>query len=158
MPRGVYGKLVEIGALHVSEGLRVQPPAQLWNAIIAKWGEPEVTVCDRFRIGELQDCANGADIVPRVTRWSEAAADIRSLRKMALDGPLSCAQSSRALIAASLSAAMVENDKQGSMRLIKRGTNNTGRDDVAAALTLAAGALQTALSIPRDSPYGGLIG
>ena len=36
------------------------------------------------------------------------------------------------MVAATLSAAMVKNDDQGSVRLVKRGTNNTARDDVAA--------------------------
>ena len=50
----------------------------------------------------------------RVTRWSEASEDIRALRKMLADGPLACEESSRLLVAASLSAAMVKNDDQGS--------------------------------------------
>ena len=116
-------------------------------------------ICDRFRLKELQDCVNG---IRRLSRESpdgpKRRADIRALRKFASDGPLSCPESSRALMAASLAAALVENDKQGSMRLIKRGTNNTGRDDVAAALALAAGALKTALAKAGGSLYGGLIG
>ena len=68
---------------------------------------------------------------------------------MAADGPLACEESSRLLVAASLSAAMVKNDDQGSVRLVKRGTNNNARDDVAAALTLAAGAFFRASATPR---------
>ena len=49
------------------------------------------------------------------------------------------AEDSRALLAASLSVALVKNDDQGNTRLAKRGSNNTARDDVAAALVLAAG-------------------
>ena len=107
-------------------------------------------IADRFRIPELLD-ATGAlvPVVPRVTRWSDASADIRSLRKLALDGPLACAETSRPLLTASLAAAMVRNDDQGSVRLSKRAaTNNTGRDDVAAALVLAAGALGRSLLAP----------
>ena len=77
---------------------------------------------------------------PRVTRWSEAAFDIRALRKLANDGPMAVAADSRPLLAASLAVAMVKNDDQGNVRLVKRGTNNTARDDVAAALALGAGA------------------
>ena len=47
---------------------------------------------------------------------------------------------SRALFKASLSVAKVRNNDDGNVRLVKRGTNNEARDDVAAALTLAAGA------------------
>ena len=51
---------------------------------------------------------------------------------------------------------MVKNDDQGNVRLVKKGTNNTGRDDVAAALVLAAGALSRAPK-PRRR-YHGLAG
>ena len=63
------------------------------------------------------------------------------------------------LVAASLSAALVKNDDQGSMRLVKRGTNNTARDDVAAGLTLAAGAYIRSLTMPRPRwRYAGMVG
>ena len=151
VPAGTYRRLAESGALCVAEGLRVQPPAELVGAARDAWGPPELIVCDRFRLGELQDCLTPATaVVPRVARWSEAAADIRALRKLAADGPLSCAESSRTLIAASLAFAMVKNDDQGNVRLSKRGTNNTARDDVAAALVLAAGAFQRSLERPRQ--------
>ena len=141
VPAGVYRRLVEGGALRVAEGLRVQPPADLVRAVREEWGGAEVVFCDRFRLGELQDCARGLRIRPRMARWSEASEDIRGLRKLARDGPLVVAEGSRDLVAASLACALVKNDDQGSTRLAKNGTNNTSRDDVAAALTLSAGAL-----------------
>ena len=140
VPAGVYQKLHESGALRVSEGLRVQPPGQLVAAVREEWGAPAAIFCDRFRLPELQDCARGLRIRPRVSRWSEASADIRGLRKLARDGPLAVAAGSRDLMAASLAAALVKNDDQGSTRLAKR-AHNVGRDDVAAAFLLGAGAL-----------------
>ena len=95
--------------------------------------------------------------MPRVTRWSEASEDIRAVRKFAADGPLAVEPGSRPLLAASLAAAMVQNDDQGSVRLVKRGTNNTGRDDVAAALVLACGALSRAPA-PRRALRSALVG
>ena len=96
--------------------------------------------------------------MPRVARWGEAASDIRALRKVALDGPLSCAEGLRPLLTASLSAAMVKNDDQGNTRLVKRGTNNTARDDVAVALVLVAGALVRSLERSRRTwNYRGLV-
>ena len=77
-----------------------QPPGRLMDAAQAASGAPEAIVCDRFRLPELRDCANGAKVTPRVARWSEAGEDIRGLRRAALDGPLSVAESSRALLAA----------------------------------------------------------
>ena len=149
--RGTYGRLIETGRLRVAAGLRVQPPAALLAAITEEWGSPELIVCDRFRLGELQDCANGTPIIPRVSRWSESAFDIRALRQLAVDGPLSAEVESRPLLAASLSVAMVRNDDQGNTRLTKKGSNNCSRDDVAAALVLAAGVYQRARSQPKRS-------
>ena len=153
VPAGVYRRLVESGALRVADGLRVQPPGRLVEAVRAEWGQPEVIVCDRFRLAELQDHVNGTAVVPRVARWSEASEDIRATRKLALDGPLAVEDGSRGLLTASLAAAMVKTDDQGSIRLVKAGTNNTGRDDVAHALVLACGAL-TRAPPPRRLRWG----
>ena len=144
VPPGTYRHLVRQGRLTVAEGLRVQPPARLLDAI-RPW-RPSLIVCDRFRLAELQDCQPPCPVAPRVTRWSEAAEDIRALRKMALDGPLSIGPESRDLIAYGLSQARVRNDDQGNFRLEKRDpSGRTGRDDVAAAFVLAAGALARGL-------------
>ena len=139
VPRGTYARLVATERLTVAAGVRVPAPAGLVERVMV-W-RPAAIVCDRFRLGELQDAAGGrVRIVPRVARWSDAAEDIRALRRAAADGPLAVETSSRPLIAASLAAALVANDDQGNTRLAKRGTNNTARDDVAAAMVLAAGA------------------
>ena len=140
---GTYQKLYDMGQLEIAEGLQVQPPGQLWASIRARWGRPRIIICDRFRLPELQDVVkNGAKIEARVTRWSEAAYDIRALRRQAKDGNLSVDRDSRLLLTTSLRRAMVINDDAGSTRLAKRGTHNTARDDVAAALVLAAGAVE----------------
>ena len=144
VPAGTYRWLAQSGALRVADGLRVQPPAALHDGAVAAWGRPEVILCDRFRLNELMDAANGCEVVARRTRWSEASEDIRALRKGAADGPLSVDEGSRPLLAASLAVAMVKNDDQGSCRLVKRASDNSARDDVAAALVLAAGALARA--------------
>ena len=89
VPGGTYSKLFNAGQLEVAEGLRVQKPEQLWELILATWGKPQVIVCDRFRLMEFEDAVgNKARLEPRVSRWSEAAFDIRALRQMALDGGL----------------------------------------------------------------------
>ena len=141
-PPGTYTSLYADGSLMVAEGLRVQPPAQVWQMVKEAWGRPQVIVCDRFRLPELQDAVkHGARMEPRIARWSDAAFDIRALRQMALDGPLSVDKDSRALLATSLSTSIVKSDDQGNTRLVKAASNNTSRDDVAQALVLAAGAL-----------------
>ena len=149
VPRGTYGRLLDTGRLRLAHGLRVQPPGALYQAVIEEWGQPELIVCDRFRLGELRDVVNGAQVIPRVSRWSEAGDDIRSLRRLVKDGPLSVEPGSRALLAASLSVAMVKNDDQVNTRLVKKGANNASRDDVAAALVLGAGVYQRARSQPK---------
>ena len=155
--RGTYQRLVDDGLLLVAEGLRVPLPRQLWSAVLSEWGKPYKVICDRFRLADLQDAIKGgAKIEPRVTRWSEASADIRALRKHSKDGPFAVVPHARNLIAASLSVAQVKNDDQGGTRLIKRGSNNQSRDDVAAALTLGGWSLGDDGSNPRAvcAPWG----
>ena len=156
-PKGSYQRLVNAGALKLAHGLRVQPPAMLHAEAASAWGTPSLILCDRFRLAELQDCVRHVPLYPRVTRWSESSEDIRALRKLAKDGPLSCEPTSRLLVTAALAAAKVKNDDAGSSRLVKRdGTNNCSRDDVAAALTLAAGAFQRRATVPTRGAFLGV--
>ncbi|MCY4557104.1 MAG: hypothetical protein OXF79_12140 [Chloroflexi bacterium] len=140
VPKGTYQRLVDSGRLLTAEGLRVQPAAMLAGAIRSEWGIPAQVLIDRFRFNELLDVAGGLPVEARVTRWSESSADIRSLRRMAADGPMSIDPASRLLLETSLTATDVETDTSGNHRLIKKGSANTGRDDTSAALVLAAGA------------------
>ena len=157
VPSGQYQSLIDGGQLTIADGLRVQPPALLWEMIRTTWGKPRVIVCDRFRLAELQDAVGrGARVEDRVTRWSDASFDIRACRKYAKDGPLSIDQQSRALLAVSLSKAMVQNDDQGNCRIVKSGSHNQGRDDVAASLVLAAGATAR-MPKPSTGIYRGMI-
>ena len=149
VPAGTYAMLVASGKLRLADGLRVQPPAALYRAVVEEWGQPELVICDRFRINELSDCVNGTQVIPRVSRWSESGDDIRALRRLVKDGPLSLEEGSRPLLAASLSVAMIKSDDSGNVRLIKKGSNNASRDDVAAALVLGAGIYQRSRSQPK---------
>ena len=155
-PRGAYQRLANMGRLRICEGLRVQPPEQLIAAVRAEWGAPDHYICDRFRLAELLDVVNGAVVVPRVTQWSSSSEDIRALRRAALDGELAVEPDSRALLTASLVVAAIQTDTAGNSRLVKRGNSNESRDDVAAALTLAAGAWSRAPA-PSSGVYLGVI-
>ena len=149
VPSGVYIKLMESGALTLVQGLRVQPPSTLWEAICDRWGTPIRVICDRFRLPELCDVmGNACAIEPRVTQWSSSSADIRALRKICRDGPLAVDSASHNLLVVSMSGAYVENDNAGNVRLIKKGHDNKARDDVAAAAVLACGAWERASSAP----------
>ena len=135
---GTYQALVDAGTLVVDEGMRVPRPSLLVDYIVSAW-RPRVVVCDRFRLNDLIDAAKGrVRVSGRVTRWSEATSDIRALRKQCKDGPLSCDHGSRKLIEASLLVSTVKADDGGSMKLVKS-KSNCARDDVCAALLLAAG-------------------
>ena len=151
VPRGTYRALLDTGRLRVAHGLRVQPPAALFEAITEEWGSPELIVCDRFRLNELRDCVNGTTVIPRVARWSEAGDDIRALRRLVKDGPFTIEETSRPLLAASLAVCMVKSDDQGNTRLSKKGSNNAARDDVGAALVLGAGVFQRSRAQPKRS-------
>ena len=152
VPPGTYAKLKDQGVLIQAEGLRVPPAALLVSLITSTWGKPASLICDRFRLDELRDARVPCRVVPRVTRWSEAAYDIRALRSKVKDGPFAVAECSRSLLEASLAVAVVKSDDQGSVRLVKRTSNNEARDDVAAAFTLAAGAY--ARSVERTPEVG----
>ena len=154
---GVYQRLVEVGLLHVADGLRVQPVKMMADLITETWGPAAGVIADFFRIDDLKD-AGLHGLEARRTRWSEASEDIRAIRKMAKDGPLAVDPGSVPLLEASLSVASVKNDDAGNVRMEKRGSNNTSRDDVAAALTLGAGAHQRRDKSPRGGVYRGKSG
>ena len=146
--RGTYSRLVDAGLLVVDHGFREQR-VQTLLSLIAPW-RPAVSISDRFRYRRMQDCRPRWPVLPRVTRYSEATADIEALRRMAADGPLSVTPESAKLIAASLAVAVVKRE-EGNSRLVKRGTHNQCRDDVAQALTLAAGARDRAPAHSRGT-------
>ena len=142
VPEGLYKSLVDAGRLRAAEGLRVPKPANLWAAIKAEWGLPEVIIADRYQFDRMQDAVKGAvPLISRIPRFKESTEDIDALRSFAADGPLACEPESRDLLTVSLGVAMVKSDDGGSIRMVKRGSNNESRDDIAAALVLAAGAL-----------------
>ena len=149
VPRYTYQRLVDAGQLVIASGLRVPPVATLVKAMRTKWGTPRFIICDRFKLSALRDAVNFCPIRDRVTRWSEATEDVVALRRGVADGPLQVAPCSQSLLLASLAASTVQNDDQGSTRLVKQGSNNEGRDDVAAAWLLAAGARDR---LPKPHP------
>lgn len=149
VPANSYQCLVDAGLLFPSPDRRVPPVSDLLGLIADRWGRPSMIIADRFRVAELNDVApRGWHIESRVTRWSDAAEDVRALRSLVLDGPLTFDVASRDLITASLAIATIKNDDAGNCRLVKR-EKNKGRDDVAAALLLAAGQFQRERSRPK---------
>ena len=88
VPPGTYGRLFDRGSLEVAEGLRVQPPAAMWDLIRATWGRPLMVVLDRFRLAEFEDATgNKVKLEPRVSRWSEAWLDHVRAQNVAMFSP-----------------------------------------------------------------------
>ena len=139
--RGMYSRLADAGLLTVETGRRVVKVSTLIDRVLAY--RPRVIVCDRFRLGEVLDTVRGrCPVSPRHMRqsWSEPTADIQAARRLALDGSLAVVPDARPLYRLALAECVVEHDDAGNVRLTKTDTNNRHRDDLAAALTLAAGA------------------
>ena len=147
VPPGTYQKLIDSGQLIMQDGVKVQEEKYIAGLIENKWPDATKIVCDRFRSDRLDDHIS-IPVEPRITQWAQITEDIRAIRKWTKDGPMNVEKNSRKLITASLMVAMVENDKNGNTKLVKNNTNNRARDDVAFALTLAAGEARRQSEIP----------
>ena len=146
-PAGTYQRLVDAGVVTVDEGRRVVEVRTLIDRVLAF--RPLAIVCDRFRLGEVTDAVNGrCPVLPRVTRWSESTEDIQATRRLALDGDLAVVPGVRPLYRLTLAESEVQEDDEQSVRMVKRTQSNRHRDDLAKALTLAAGLLAR-LPAPR---------
>ena len=160
VPSGLYQRLHESGRLDVADGLHIPPARSLIELVLSHWGVPALIICDRFRLADLLDSRPPCPVEPRVTRWSEAAEDVRALRKLTLDGGLSVEPASRQLLSASLAVARVKSDDAGNVRLVKADSNGKSRDDTAAALLLACGEHQRRAARPKGRRWvnHGLVG
>ncbi|MCY3919664.1 MAG: hypothetical protein OXG38_07655 [Chloroflexi bacterium] len=136
VPSGTYEALIASGRLTV-DGTRAVPRVEVLLDQVREW-EPGLILCDRFRHSDLIDAGPPCPVEARVTRWSECSEDLRALRAWAVDGELAVEPESRELVGASLAVSRVKTDDQGNTRLVKS-RNNHARDDVVAALVLAAG-------------------
>ena len=143
--RGLYGILASSGRLIVDDGLRVPRLSRLFAHLEERGIVPGAIVCDRFRHGEIGDATRGRwPVILRTTRWSESTEDVGALRRLAADGPLAVDEDSRPLLRVALAEAEAEADSSGNVRPRKR-RGDRSRDDVAIALTLAAGVLHRKL-------------
>ena len=146
-PAGTYQRLVDAGVVTVDAGRRVVEVRTLIDRVLAF--RPLAIVCDRFRLGEVTDAVAGrCPVLPRVTRWSESTEDIQATRRLALDGDLAVVPGVRPLYRLTLAESEVQEDDDQSVRLVKRTQSHRHRDDLAKALTLAAGLLAR-LPAPR---------
>ena len=147
VPLGSYQRLIDEDLLIVAEGMKQPPAAMMVREIAKRFGQHHVAVADFFRFHELENAGLVMGVVRR-TRYSEADQDIRALRRAALDGMLSLSDSVP-LFEESLAATKVIENTHGNLEMQKKGKHNQGRDDVSAALKLAAGAAER-----EWGPYG----
>lgn len=140
-PKGAYQRLVDAGLLHIVGGRHSVNPEDIIGLIDKEWGEPEKMVADRFRERKLMDASIGWAHEFRVNQWSDSTYDIEALRSMAADGPLAVVPKYWPLLSMSLADARVKTDENQPkyLKYAKKDSNNTGRDDVAITLSMAAG-------------------
>ena len=142
--RGTYARLLKSGSLQFDGGRKIPRAGAILAAAVERWGRPAIATGDRHRFGELTDGAAeaGVPLAVRVASSLESDEDVQAVRRLSsnADPGLSIANESRSLLDASLAVAEVTTDSVGHSRLTKRDQNSCSRDDVAAALTLAAGA------------------
>ena len=139
--RGVLRSMVAQGTVAVAEGKRVADIDVLLDRLPAV--DVQGVVADRFLAGAMGDALAARRYPPvewRVSQWSTATEDLASFRRYVLDGPLSVARECRPLATIGMADAEVERDTSGNARLHKRDWRK--RDDVAAALLLAGGAVR----------------
>ena len=148
--RGVLRSMVAQGTVAVAEGKRVADIDVLLDRLPAV--DVQGVVADRFLAGAMGDALAARRYPPvewRVSQWSTATEDLASFRRYVLDGPLSVARECRPLATIGMIEAEVERDTSGNARLHKRDWRK--RDDVAAALLLAGGAVRR---WPVSAPLG----
>ena len=144
--RGVLSSLVDRGTVVVAEGKRVADIDVLLDRLPAV--DVQGVVADRFLAGAL---AARRYPIPewRVSQWSTATEDLAAFRRFVLDGPMSVTKECRTLATLGMVEAEIERDTSGNARLHKRDLRK--RDDVAAALLLAGGAVRR---WPVSAPLG----
>ena len=147
VPRGTYRRLVDEGVLLLASGDQVPDPKQLADAIGSRWGMPALVVMDDFRAKRFEDKIR-MPVEARRNQWQQGTEDIVGARRLGLDWHLGIEERSRMLISYSISRLVIENDKSGNQKCSKDSKDNSGRDDVAIALVLAAGAADRARSQP----------
>ena len=140
-PVGAYQALVDAGLLHVLDGRHAVDVKELVDLVKSKWGDPDYVVCDRFKQTQMKDHCGSWRVEFRVNQWSDSTFDIEALRRMCVEGPIAVAQECWPLILMSLEDSRTRNDPNQPkyLKYAKKDQSNSGRDDVAITLSMAAG-------------------
>ena len=126
----------------VTVGERVVPVGPLIELAVERFGVPTVILCDRWRLGELQDALSALNLavplMPRGQGFRDGGEDVRDFRKGILDGSIRPARS--ILLRAAMREAVTLSDPAGNAKLAKGSEGSRrrkARDDAAAAAILA---------------------
>ena len=141
----LYEQMAGRGELVVG-GRRVSSVPVLLAEALARWGRPQVVVCDRWREAELRQHLEAvgfpsAALVVRGMGFRDGAEDVRAFRAAVLGSHVRPANS--LLLTAAMSEARTISDPAGNSKLSKGtqgGRRSRARDDAAAAAVLAVAA------------------
>ncbi|MDE0331477.1 MAG: terminase large subunit [Nitrospinae bacterium] len=161
----LYSRMHERGELIIA-GRRVSDVRALLQEVRARWGFPDVIVCDRWRVAELKDTLEKAGfplaaLDERGMGFKDGGEDVRLFREACLAERVKPARS--LLLTAAMSEARVVIDPAGNAKLSKStqgGRRLRARDDAAAAaiLAVAAGYRRAKKSGPRRPLRSAIVG
>ena len=139
----VYRLAHEAGELMVSRK-RVPDVAELFEEALSRFGKPSRLVCDRWRLGELEDSLEDSDfgwtgipLIPRGQGFKDGATSVRAWRKACVDRVIRPVQ--RRLLTSALAEAVTAHDPAGNEKLaahLEGGRRLRAKDDVVAAALL----------------------
>lgn len=139
---GLYRRMLQRDELILS-GEHVVNVGELLDLALSRWGKPVVIVCDRWRLGDLQEALSGINfpftrLETRGQGFKDGAEDVRAFRQAALSGQVQVQES--LLLASAVREARLISDPAGNQKLSKStqgGRRSRGRDDALAAAILA---------------------
>ncbi|MCY3918745.1 MAG: terminase large subunit [Chloroflexi bacterium] len=148
------GQAAGVGSLYITAhergelilaGERLADIRQLIDAGLERFGEPVAIVCDRYRIGELEEHLDGLFgqrrpwLWPRGTGYIDMGADVRAFRELFYAGDIKPA--TRIVLRDAMRNARLITDPSGNHKLARTGADRRRKapDDLAAAMILAAG-------------------
>ena len=149
---GLYRECARAGELLEQPDTRIGDVEGLLRAAMERFGAPDRIAADRWRISELRDALDKAQVplaglVARGQGWRDGGQDTRGFIAACLSDQVRPGRS--LLLGASLAEATVAQDPAGNTKLVKR--RSRSRDDAAAASVLAVseGSRMLAGAAPR---------
>ena len=139
----LYVKMAARGEL-IQRGRRVADIGGLLREVLARWGIPDIFLCDDWRKKELLDALDAINfphstrLITRRMGYQDGGEDLRTFVRAVIDQKV-CAPESL-LMRSAIAGARITSDQSGNSKLAKRsehGRRSTHRDDAVAAALLA---------------------